>query len=187
MTEPQPTSDIYGILSNRSLSSILVLPTYTGGWTLPHIHLPDKRLWLAEVRLVSGEMSKLLAADLTVLRNLYAGYSEDRTHVDLIYELENHTAEWPLPLDAKWIDRSALQTLTLSHPEHSTVIEAVLHETETNLIPKLRTPWARPGWFAAASAWMSDQLAAQNFTLTAPVEQLKSWGISCLLKAPTDR
>jgi hypothetical protein len=186
MAEPRRTSDIYGIFLNRSSSSVLLM-NQADGWTLPHVHLSDKRLWLAEVGLVSSEMSRVLAADITVLRNVYADYSEDRTHVDLIYELENQAADWPLPSGANWIDRSTLNNLPLAHPEQRPVIESILQEAETGDIPALRAPWARPGWNKAASTWMRQQLVEQNYVLVSPIEQLKTWGISCLLKVSSDR
>jgi hypothetical protein len=185
MTELQRTSDIYGILLNRSIFGVLML-NVSDGWVLPHVHLPDERIWLAMVAPVSAQMSRLLKADITVLRNVYADYSEDRMHVDLIYELENHVVDWPLPPHAKWIDRPALQNLPLANSEQRPIIEAILWEAEHDHVPAKRPPWARPGWFTSASAWMRDQLTEQNMMLTSPIEQFKSWGISSLLKTSTD-
>ncbi|MGH2593013.1 MAG: phosphotransferase [Anaerolineae bacterium] len=51
--------------------------------------------------------------------------------------------------------------------------------------PKHRAPWARPGWYAEATAWMQAQLAQLDYRLTVPIEQVKSWCLSCILRALT--
>lgn len=187
MAEMQPSSDIYGILLNRGTPEVLMLIDKSGNWSLPHAHISDKRIWWAMVRLVNSEMKTILAADVTVLRNVSANYAAEGSHVDLIYTLENHSEDWSLPPQSKWIDRQTLQSLTLSHPEHRPVIEDELREAETGSIPDLRPPWARSGWFKAASTWMRDQLTARNYVLTSATVQDKSWGISCLLRTSTDQ
>ena len=49
----------------------------------------------------------------------------------------------------------------------------------------LRPPWARVGWFAQAAAWTRSELVRLGYSLTVPVEQVRSWGISCILRART--
>src|SRR2546426_4518967 len=58
-----------------------------------------------------------------------------------------------------------------------------LHESEE--IPPLRPPWARRGWFAETESWIKAQLARLNYTIVAPIEQVRTWGISCVLRVPT--
>jgi hypothetical protein len=187
MAETQRTSDIYGILLDRNRPRVLMMKGEDSKWTLPHVHLPDQRLWLPTVGIVCEHMRNLLEADLTVLRGVFTGYSADRTNVELIYNLESHSEDWLLPSDARWVERGELQTLSLAYLEHRTIIDAELQEAESNQVPELRPPWARPDWFRAASTWMRQQLEEKNYVLTAPIEQTKSWGISCLLRAQTDR
>jgi phosphotransferase family enzyme len=184
MAEAQPSSDIYGMVLDRGTLKVLMLEE-KGGWTLPHVHIPDKRVWPAMVGVSRGALQKLLAADVTVLRRVDATYSADRSHVDLIYELENHSPHWTPPPQATCIDRAALQTLSLTHPDQRAIIEAELEAMSANQISGLRPAWAQPGWFKSASDWMRDQLTQQGFVLTGSVEQVKSWGISCLLKVAT--
>lgn len=185
MAEAQKTSDIYGMLLDRGTQKVLMLLEEKGGWTLAHVHIPDKRVWPAMVGVGRGALQNILAADITVLRRVDAAYSADRSHVDLIYELENHSPDWTPPPEGRWIDRAALQTLSLMHPEQRAIIEAELDALSANQISGLRPPWAQPGWFQSASDWMRDQLTARNYVLTGATEQVKSWGISCLLKVPT--
>jgi aminoglycoside phosphotransferase (APT) family kinase protein len=189
MAEAQQTSDIYGILLDRNAPRVLMLPDDDDSdkWTLPHIHLPDKRVWVPSIGVTCTEMRILLAADVTVLRNVYAAYSENYLHGDLIYVLENHSKNWTPPPKARWVDGNQLEQLPLAHPEHRAVIVGELQDAAANSVPKLRPPWAQPGWFKAASDWMAAQLEEHGYVLTAPIEQTKSWGISCLLRARTNQ
>lgn len=187
VTEMQRTSDLYAILLNRNTLQVLLLIDESGNWTLPHVHIPDKRLWPAMAGIISGEMQKLLGADVTVLRRVFSQYSADRSHVDLIHELENHSVDWMLPPKAKWVDELTLKSLSLSRPEHRAVIEEELQAAKMNQIPDVRPLWAQAGWFQVASAWMREQLTHHNYVLTSPTVQVKSWGISCILKTSTNR
>jgi hypothetical protein len=187
MAERQQSSDVYGILLDRTPAQVLMVHDEKGDWTLPHVHVPGKCLWSAMVGPVSSAMGNALEAHMTVLRNVSANYAADGSHVDLIYELENHSEGWMLPPQAKWIDIAFLKNLSLTHAEHRAVIEAELEATQSNSFPDLRPAWARAGWFKAASAWMCDQLTQQHYVLRGSIEQVKSWGISCLLRAETDR
>jgi hypothetical protein len=187
MTETQSSSDIYGLLLDRSSARVLMLGDETDGWALPHVHIPDKRLWPAMVGTASSAMQYLLGTYVTVLRRVDAIYSADRSHVDLFYELENQTADWKIPPQSQWIDRATLETLPLTHAEQRGVIEAELIAVENDQIPGLRPAWAQPGWFQAASAWIHTQLRARNYRITGSIQQVKSWGISCLLRASTEQ
>jgi hypothetical protein len=187
VAELQQSSDIYGILLDRSTAQVLMLHDEKGDWTLPHVHVPDKCLWSAMVGPISSAMGNALETQVTVLRNVSANYAADGSHVDLIYELENHSEGWMLPPQSKWIDSTLLKNLTLTYEEHRAMIEAELEAAQSNQFPGLRPAWARAGWFKAASAWMRDQLIQQNYALRSSIEQVKSWGISCLLRVETDR
>jgi hypothetical protein len=44
--------------------------------------------------------------------------------------------------------------------------------------PGLSAPWEREGWFRSTSAWIEEQLGDLGYLPTAPIEIVKSWGIS---------
>ena len=52
------------------------------------------------------------------------------------------------------------------------------------LVPR-RSPWARPGFFEQAGAWITSSLAGTPWQPVAPVQQFRCWGISCVLRAAT--
>jgi hypothetical protein len=50
----------------------------------------------------------------------------------------------------------------------------------------LSAPWERQGWLRSTSAWIEEQLGDLGYLPTAPIQVVKSWGISCILRVPTD-
>jgi len=145
----------------------------------------DEAVWEADVGKVSEAMRLALGVDVTTLR--YASYSvsEDAHQIDTIYVLESHNPAWEPQDGAEWVGRAVLADLPLARPEHRALVAAHLAEAESGQIPELRPPWARVGWFEQAAAWTQSELARLGYSLTAPVEQVKSWGISCILRART--
>jgi len=187
MIELQRTSDIFGILFDPSASRVLMLVDDAGNWSLPHVHVSDERIWLSNVVLTCSGMQKLLMANVTVLRNVEAVHSDDDSHVDLIYVLENHSLDWTPPPQSKWIGQNDLENLIFDQPKVYATIKTELQQATTDSVPALRPPWARAGWFALASAWIREQVEEQNDQLTAPIEQIRTWGISCILHTQTER
>ena len=47
----------------------------------------------------------------------------------------------------------------------------------------LRPQWSHPGWFARASSWIVDQMAADRLPVVAAPRQHQLWGISVVLRA----
>jgi ADP-ribose pyrophosphatase YjhB (NUDIX family) len=54
-------------------------------------------------------------------------------------------------------------------------------------IASLRPRWARTGWHARATGWMFATLDELGRPPTGPIEQIRHWGISALMRAPTDQ
>lgn len=75
-----------------------------------------------------------------------------------------------------WTQPSSLHNLETGLPDD--VLERYIAERESGTVPEARSPWARHGWFAGASGWIRSQLGAVE-----SLEQVKNWGISCILKA----
>ena len=176
-------SDLYGILPHPSEPWLLMLPT-AAGWSLPHIAL-DKKVRVANVGEVNEAMRRTLGVDLTTLRSISYTMQEEEQHIDAVYVLESQSPAWEPPDGAAWVGRAVLSDLPLMRPEHQALIAAHLAETESGQIPERRPPWARVGWFAQAAAWTRSELTRLGYHLTAPVEQVRSWGLSCILRART--
>ena len=185
MSEYSPTwcSELHGILLHPGEPRVLMMRG-AARWSLPHMSL-DEAVWEADVGKISEAMRLALGVEVTTLR--YASYSvsEDAHQIDAIYVLESHNPAWEPQDGAGWVGRAALADLPLARPEHRALVAAHLAEAESGELPELRPPWARVGWFEQAALWMRAELARLGYGLTAPVEQVKSWGISCILRAHT--
>jgi hypothetical protein len=99
--------------------------------------------------------------------------------------MENHGPGGPPPPGARWVDRAGLSTLLLAHPDQGPALDAWLAERDSGALPPLRSPGARPGWWAEISAWVAPTLAGREQPLVGPLEQRKVWGISSLLRGQT--
>jgi hypothetical protein len=185
MSAASPTwrSEIYGILPHPSEPRVLMLPG-AAGWSLPHISL-DKKVCVAKVGQVSEAMRRALGVDLTTLYSVSYSMRKKARQIDAVYVFESQNLAWEPQDGAAWVGRAALAGLSLERPEHRTLVVAHLAEAESGQVPELRPPWARVGWFAQAAAWTQSELGRLGYRLTAPVEQVKSWGISCILRART--
>ncbi len=175
-------SDLYGILPHSTEPRILLLHGDVG-WALPHARV-NEAVQGSAVGRVTPSMQKELGIDVTTLRCMSIRVDKDKRRQDGIFLLENHTPAWAPPA-GRWVEREALAQLPLALPEHRAAIESCLTEIESGILPECRVPWARPAWFAEAASWIQTQLAQLGYTLTAPIEQVKSWCLSCILRAHT--
>lgn len=177
-TPPAGQSHYHMMLLHPTEPRILLLPEQHG-WRLPSFHKEEP----THVSEISDAMQRQLGIDAIVL--YCASQYVDREHAgqELIYVLEmRHPACIP-PAGAHWVGLDMLAQLELTLPEQRTVMATCLYEAEK--IPPLRPPWARRGWFAGAEPWIREQLARLNYTIVAPIEQVRTWGISCVLRVPT--
>jgi hypothetical protein len=150
-----------------------------GGWCLPRV--PIDAIWAVDIGLISQELQRTLGIATTVLR--VASNQTDAEQVSMAYVVENRAPSWQPPAHGRWAGRADLDAL--AHPEQRAVLDAYLAEVESGAIPDLRAPWCRVGWLDAAVDWIDSQLAARGTPLVGAVEQVKNWGISCILRANT--
>ncbi len=180
---PAWRSDLYGLLLHPVEPRALLLPG-RAGWSLPAVHL-DERIWFEDVRGFTRAVQETLALRVTVLHRPVSHIDREARRQEAVCVLESHEPMTRPPAGARWVGRADLERLPLAQEAHRCAIDACLQEIESGTIPELRPPWARRDWFAAASAWTRDQLEARGCRLTDAVEQVRTWGISCILRAPT--
>jgi hypothetical protein len=102
---------------------------------------------------------------------LHVAWDREARWVRAVFVLES-----PPEPSGEWAD---LERVTI--PDLPEALWAAYRaERQSGLIPEGRVPWARPGWFAEASAWIRERLGAVE-----RLEQVKTWGISCVLRAVT--
>jgi hypothetical protein len=175
-------TNLYAIVAHPGEPCILLLPS-ADGWMLPVVSLAD-RIWAPVVEQANPALRAVLGVDCTVLR--CAGVTVDRElqRITIVYVLEIHNPHWT-PTDGRWIGREALADLPLAVPEHRTLLAEYLAECAGGDISHLRPPWAKLGWLAKAQSWITAQLVQRGYELIGPIEQVKCWGISCVLRSRT--
>ena len=182
--DPPPLlRDYYALIPHPQAAQVLLV-RQAEGWGLPHLRTEERDL-LAPTPFCR-HLEAQLGLTLTQLR-VAAIYLDpvDQRWRWAVLALENHSPTATLPADAQWADRALLADLALAQPEQRTTILTWLTEQETGDVPALRSPWARPGWWAAIHAWVAAELVRQGRALNGPLEQRKIWSVSCLLRGTT--
>jgi hypothetical protein len=165
----------WAILGYPSEPRVLLLPG-AAGWSLPAAEHSTRHFW-QDVAPVNAALGALLGLKVTTLRCARTDYQNN------LYVLESHSPNWSPPPGAIWAGQAELGALEFERPE----LRAALEEwfawdagATSN-----RPPWYRPGWFTRAAEWMLEQLERHNMPATGPIEQLRSWERSAILRAPT--
>jgi Phosphotransferase enzyme family len=183
-SSPAWQSHYHIILLHPMEPRILMLPGQ-GGWSLPHFRR-EERDHMNHAEPIIKAMQEQFGIHTTVLYCAYHYIDRENKHqANAIYVLENRNPAWVPPPGGKWVGREALADLAITIPGQRKVIDTCLRESEEHAIPALRSPWARRGWFDLVELWIREQLARLNCTIIAPIEQVKTWGISCVLRIPT--
>lgn len=86
------------------------------------------------------------------------------------------------PEGFRWTDTTALDLARAAPADLHDAIRRAIGRHRDGPGP-LDPPWARPGWFDRASAWMTARMASLGFPATAPPRVIYLWGISIVLRA----
>jgi len=183
-TAPVWSSTVHGLLIHPATPRVLMVPD-DDGWALPQVRL-EERLWPPRVGGVAEALRRAIGLPLTILRCVDARTADTNApHADVTYVLESHAPLEEPRGGGAWIGRASLADLSPRMAWQRAAIEACLAEAAGGPAPAVRPPWARPGWFAIAARWMEEQLATRGTPCVGPVTQVKTWGISCVLRART--
>jgi hypothetical protein len=187
--QPSWVSHLFAILPDPTGTRILMLPS-AEGWKLPDVRV-EGGIWLTDSDRIAAALRAAhgLEFAFTILRYAALNVNEDERWDRILYVLEPRVPVAHPPLGGQWVDRATLRDLPLVWPDQRAPLSRYLEENEQGAasprIDPRRPPWARPGWFAPAAAWVEEAIAALGYTQTGPVEQFRNWSISSLLVAPT--
>jgi len=181
---PDLRFDYYIIIPHPHRSAVLML-SGGQGWSLPRFVSEEHHFGM--IGHISQTVARSLGITVTVLRCTYNVYDQEANRVSAIYLLENHTEGWEPPAGAAWVSHDELYSLGLQEQDHRAALEDWFDEVAAGELPLSRAPWARPGWFEGASAWIYTQLHDRGIQPTGAVAKIRSWGISCILKTSTTR
>jgi hypothetical protein len=129
-----------------------------GGLALPETELRNQ-VWTADATATLPALRELVGLDAVLLRCL-SGREDPSRRLQQATLLATPRELAPLPPGMRWVGRE-------------------------DLPGPGRVPWAVPGWFQAAEGWLRDSLDALGRVVTGPVQQLRAWELSCILRAPT--
>lgn len=175
----------YPILPHPTESKIL-LTQGPEGWTLPCVELQSG--FMAYISSISEQIRERYGLSITVLRciRVHAEGEGEARNVYAIFACENHGDDVTPPPDCAWTDKASLPDMLGIPSPIRVALEAWFAEAENQeSISSLRPGWALPGWLDETTEWIHQALSTQGITPTGPVEQLKTWSISCLLRLST--
>lgn len=180
--QPKWKSDIYTILPHPTEAKVLML-SKDGSYFLPHVRVAES-IDAEDLISIKSQIEPELGFSVNILYYARVDYDKSQRQINCIYVLERDAAFAEFP-EGNWINLSALKNLPLKFPEHKSVIETYLTEIASGDIPELRPPWAREGWLQSATQWIDEQLLELNYQRLSPVECIKNWSISCVLRVNT--
>lgn len=152
-------------------------------WRLPTIPFAEERGDL--LRRIQAELQWHFGLDTWVVRQLFEQNEEAQHSVYYTFLLEHDNLDWQPPALLRWLDIPAFAQVQLAYPEQREVIECCLQEIASGLIPQQRARWEQPGWVRTVDAWIRQQLQQLGTPATGPLEQVKQWCLSAILRIPT--
>lgn len=173
-------STVFAILPHQTEAQVW-LETTANGFALPYTTVAGG-LWDTEEADVQRPFQWLLGHEVQVLYRAYFQEQKAQKTAESLFVLDN---EGVAMAHGRWVGWQELSSLTLTHPAHRPIIEQYLRESETGDISNRRPPWARRGWHKQAAAWIETQLAQAGHPLTGPVQPVRQWSLSCVLRAQT--
>jgi hypothetical protein len=169
VTDDAWCSRVRGVLVDGD-GRVLVLPS----GDLPEIEVEGYAEDALEDALedVRSGFEALIGTRIGILRYVTRAVDRERKRLDVTYVLEQLEPDWVPHVGTLWSDASALGA------ELATLVDGP--------VPPERAPWARPGWLAEASVWIESSLDGLGRPATGPVEQVRVWPLSAVLRVPTD-
>ncbi|HEX8034592.1 MAG TPA: hypothetical protein VF510_12130 [Ktedonobacterales bacterium] len=177
---PEPY-DYYALVPHHSDPRLLFLRDGPH-WALPHWQDTQRHYWQTTLH-VNAALRQRFDINAAVLRCLATDRNPETGRIARLYEMETHTVPNALPDAMQWRGRDALDALAC--PEQRPLLASWFDEVEGSM-PQQRRPWARRGWVQQPISWIGEQLTHLGMIRSGPVEQLRSWERSCLLRMPTD-
>src|SRR5207253_6917837 len=96
-------------------------------------------------------------------------------------ELDAVPADWTPRPPAEWLSLDQVNAGTLSPDGFADGLDEWLSEQRGAPVPETRSPWARPGWLAEASRWVSRQVEVRG-----EPELVRQWPLSSVLRFDTE-
>lgn len=172
-----PTYIHYLLIPHPSQQRLLVSEDSTP--TLPRYDTAEPHYWqmVAPVNQLAHDH---LGVRLTTLRAFKVEAANNG--LGLFYAMDSSALppDWQPPVGMQWMSEAAIDELP---PEQQPVVrEWLAWKAQPDAI---QTEWYRPGWYAQTARWMEDRFDERGILMTTPIEQLRSWERSAILRAQT--
>jgi hypothetical protein len=163
----------------------VLLARRDGGLALPEAERPGQ-VWLGEPGDVLAPLRELLGGDVVLLRCLEE-HEDPTTRVQRVTMLAAARAPAAAPEGAAWLGPADLTAAADGDRTGTGVALAarVAADLEDGRPPTGLQPWAARGWQAQVEDWLADRMERLGRPLTGPLEQVRVWELSCVLRAPT--
>lgn len=159
---------------------ILVIST-EHGWTLPFFRSPEPDF--AAAIAVNQAAEEILGVKTAMFGCFVNHFDEATEQGTRFYALDNLSPDKEEIPGAVWLPQGRVNSFGLANPDHRSVIHAWFDWMENDAAQ--RADWAKRGWFHQARDWMIEQLDRLGIVPSGPVEQLRAWSRSCVLRVPT--
>ncbi len=176
-------SEYYAVVQHPHEPQVLLLPD-GAGLGLPGFVEHGLRFW-QDVDHVNRGLEATLGAAVQTLRCLDLRYEREHDRLIKVYAVSPLHVDWVLPPGARWVRDADLDDLALTRSEHASVLADWFAWLAADPATTNRAPWYRSGWLDQARGWAIAQLAAAGTPIVAPVEQLRSWQRSAILRLRT--
>ncbi|HUM71585.1 MAG TPA: alpha/beta fold hydrolase, partial [Chloroflexota bacterium] len=173
-------STIYAILPHETEARLWLAAT-DQGFTLPHV-LMAGGMWDTEEASVQRPLQRQFGENVQVLYRAYFQGDKEAKTTESVFVLDTGGVT---AADGRWVSLTELPTVPLAQPTYRPIMAQCLREWETGDIPPLRPPWARRGWHREAADWIETQLARAGQPQTGPLQPVRQWSLSCVLRADT--
>jgi len=179
--------DLYAPIPHPTDRRILLLDG-EHGWTLPSATVPltptDHR-WRDTAR-VNRAIGAVLGTAVTTRECVYvSAFPAPGMHGDAVFVMESrdHNGDAPARAGGRWVSAAELDDTALANTAHRPALRRWLIDAASASVARL--PWTEAGWFTEAVAWIDAQLRAHGLDASGPVEQVRSWFLSAILRVPT--
>jgi hypothetical protein len=180
--------DLSLLIVHPTEPDLLLLLSHQNRWCLPRITIPlteaDHR-WRDSHRIIDAVFQQH-RIKVHVLTCLYVSpFPNVNQHGRCIFAVcaDNLTS---LPSGGIWFSYAQLNdlSLALSHEEQVALSQWSIVSQADNA-PGL--PWTHVRWFDEATSWIDAQLQEHALIAIGPVEQMRNWYLSTILKIPTSQ
>ena len=180
MTEPEPAESCHVTLLVPHPGRIAVLVADSDSASLPTLRMNSAEPSLPEMLALVDVVDTSTAAVLRLVMTSAADADDGEDGETFLVEFE--AASTDPPAGWAWQDLDA-RVIARLEPATSRAALASWARERAEGWSSLRPQWSHPGWFARASSWIVDQMAADRLPVVATPRQHQLWGISVVLSA----